>query len=147
VQPLKNFSTFKEPEGSLPHSKETSNCLYPKPDQSSKYHPIITLQDPSSHYPPTYLPSGLFISGFPPITCMHSSSPPHLCHMSCPSHPPWLDQSDYTEQKVQVMQISSPFLPQSSVLCSQTPSVHVPPMSDTKLSSHSEPRAKLVLDN
>jgi hypothetical protein len=33
-----------------------------------------------------------FLLVFPPISYMNVSSP-HLCYMSCPSHPPWLDQS------------------------------------------------------
>jgi hypothetical protein len=33
------------------------------------------------------LPSVLFPFGFPPISYMHSSSPPHSCYMPCPSHP------------------------------------------------------------
>jgi hypothetical protein len=30
-----------EPEGSLPCSQEPSTSLYPAPDQSSPYHPIL----------------------------------------------------------------------------------------------------------
>jgi hypothetical protein len=48
------------------------------------------------------LPSGLFPSGFPTnILC----SPPHSCYMPCPSHPPWLDNSNYTWRRVQVMKL------------------------------------------
>jgi hypothetical protein len=32
-----------EPEGSLPYSQELSSCSYPEPDQSSLYHPILSL--------------------------------------------------------------------------------------------------------
>jgi hypothetical protein len=32
-----------EPEGSLPCSEEPSIDLYPEPDRSNSYHPIITL--------------------------------------------------------------------------------------------------------
>jgi hypothetical protein len=35
-----------EPEGSSPHSQELFTCSYPEPDQSSPYHPILSLQDP-----------------------------------------------------------------------------------------------------
>jgi hypothetical protein len=40
------------------------------------------------------LPSGLFPSGFPINTYIHSCSP-HSCYMPCPSHPSWLDPSNY----------------------------------------------------
>jgi hypothetical protein len=32
-----------QPEGSLPHSQESSTGPYPEPDQSSSYHPILIL--------------------------------------------------------------------------------------------------------
>jgi hypothetical protein len=32
-----------EPEGSLPYSQEPSTDLYPEPDQSNPYHPILFL--------------------------------------------------------------------------------------------------------
>jgi hypothetical protein len=38
---------FTEPEGSLPHSQELSNCPYNEPHQSSKYHLIMPLRDQS----------------------------------------------------------------------------------------------------
>jgi hypothetical protein len=30
-----------------------------------------------------------------------------LCYMSCPSHPPWLDHSNYTRRRVQAMKCYS----------------------------------------
>jgi hypothetical protein len=33
------------------------------------------------------------------------SCSPHTCYMPCPSHPPRLDLSDYTWQRVQVMKL------------------------------------------
>jgi hypothetical protein len=30
---------------------------------------------------------------------------PHSCYMLCPSHPPWLDHSDYTWRRAQVMKL------------------------------------------
>jgi hypothetical protein len=50
------------------------------------------------------LPSSLFPSGFSTNILMHSSSP-HLCYMSYPSHPPWLDYSNYTWKRVEVMKL------------------------------------------
>jgi hypothetical protein len=32
-----------ELEGSLPRSQQSSNIPYPKPDQSSQYHPMLFL--------------------------------------------------------------------------------------------------------
>jgi hypothetical protein len=52
-----------------------------------------------------------FILAFPPISWMHSSST-HSCYMSCPSHPPWLDHSNYAWRRVQAIFSSAP--------CSQT---------------------------
>jgi hypothetical protein len=61
--------------------------------------------------------------------------------MPCPSHPPWLDHSNYVWQRVQVMKLLIMQFPQfllwhhlssdiifSSAPCSQTPSVSVPPL-------------------
>jgi hypothetical protein len=50
------------------------------------------------------LPSRLFPSGFPPIFYRQSSAP-HSCYMPCQSNPPWLDNSNYTWRRVQVMNI------------------------------------------
>jgi hypothetical protein len=60
---------FMEPRGSLPCSQEPSTGPHPEPDQSNPYHPILSLEDPSWYYPPTYvsvfLVVGLFLSGVP----------------------------------------------------------------------------------
>jgi hypothetical protein len=50
------------------------------------------------------LPSGSFLLAFPPMARMHSSSL-HLCYIFCPSHPPWLDHSNYTWRRVKVMKL------------------------------------------
>jgi hypothetical protein len=42
-----------------------------------------------------------FILASPPISCMHSSVR-HSCYMSCTSHLPWLNYSNYAWQRVQV---------------------------------------------
>jgi hypothetical protein len=59
---------FMEPEGSLPRSKQLSNCTYPQPEQSSPQHSILSLKVPIlmlSIYLRLGLPSGLFPSRFP----------------------------------------------------------------------------------
>jgi hypothetical protein len=54
----------------------------------------------------THLRLGLlvisFLLTFPPISCMHYSST-HSCYMPNESHPPWLDNSNYTLRRVQIM--------------------------------------------
>jgi hypothetical protein len=50
------------------------------------------------------LPSGLFPLAFLPVTYIRSASP-HSCHMSCPPHPPRLDNSNYTWRRVQIMKL------------------------------------------
>jgi hypothetical protein len=78
------------PEGSLSYSQEPSTGLYPEPDQSSLYHPILS---PKIHFniihPPMSLchspPSGLFPSGFP-TNILYAFLFPHPCYVHCPSH-------------------------------------------------------------
>jgi hypothetical protein len=50
-------------------------------------------------HPPMFRSSNWSLSSW----VSHQSSSPHSCYMSCPSHPPWLDHSNYTWQKVKVM--------------------------------------------
>jgi hypothetical protein len=45
-----------------------------------------------------------FLPAFPPIFYMHASSS-HSCYMPCPSHPPWLDHSNYTGRRVKVTKL------------------------------------------
>jgi hypothetical protein len=47
--------------------------------------------------------SGLFPSGFPTNVLYANLLLSHSCYMPCPSHPPWLDHSNYTWRKIQVM--------------------------------------------
>jgi hypothetical protein len=101
----RNSQYFVELEGLLSRSQEPSPVPNPKPQQSRPHHLILSLQDPSWHYPPTYVSVFLvicFLLAFPPITDIISS---HSCHMPCPSHPPWLHHSKYTWRRVQVMKL------------------------------------------
>jgi hypothetical protein len=50
------------------------------------------------------LPSSLFPSGFP-TKILNAFLFPHSCYIPCPSHAPWLDRSNYTWRKVQVMKL------------------------------------------
>jgi hypothetical protein len=82
-----------EREDSLPHPQELSTCPYPGPDQSSRHYPILSLQD--QYYPLTYV--FIFLAFLSP--------PPLSCYMPHPSHPPRLDYSNYTWQKVQIKKL------------------------------------------
>jgi hypothetical protein len=76
-----------EPEGSLPHSQEPSIGLYPEPDQfSPPHHPIVSLQDPVSYHPPTYVLA--FRLALSPIIYMRSYFP---IRATCPAHVIHLD--------------------------------------------------------
>jgi hypothetical protein len=59
---------------------------------------------------------------------------PHACYLPCPSHPPWLDHSNYVWEEYKLWSSSLCNLPSfhlssdqifSSAPCSQTPSVCV----------------------
>jgi hypothetical protein len=60
-----------EPEGSLPCSQQLSTGPFPEPDRSSPYHPIPSLQDPTTHVL-VFLVVSFFLA-FPPIPYIHSS--------------------------------------------------------------------------
>jgi hypothetical protein len=94
--------------GALPHSQELLTCLYPKPEQSSPYHPYhhskINLNIIHHLYILVFLVLMVsFLLAFPSITYIHSSSP-HSCYMPRSSHPR-LDHSNYTRQRVQVKKL------------------------------------------
>jgi hypothetical protein len=75
---------FMEPEGSLPHSQELPTCPCPEPDQFSRYHPILSLQDPRCTHLYLGLPSGLFTSDFRTnnlLTFLFSPT-----YATCPDH-------------------------------------------------------------
>jgi hypothetical protein len=96
------------------------------------------------------LPSGLFPSGLPTKTF------PHACHMSRPPHPPWFKHPNNTRWRIPAMKFHHfaifstislpPFQIQisSSTLCSQEPSVYVPPSKwETKFRTYTVQLAKL----
>jgi hypothetical protein len=79
-----------EPEGSLPHSQQPANCLYPESERSSpcppshlsKIHFNIILSTPGSS------------KWYPSLKLPHKNpvykSLPHTCHMPCPSQFSWI---------------------------------------------------------
>jgi hypothetical protein len=82
------------------------NSPYPEPDQSSPYHPTLSLRCIlilSTHLH-LGLPSVLFPSEFP-TKILYTFLFPHWCYMPCPSHPSWLGHSNYVWRGVQVMKL------------------------------------------
>jgi hypothetical protein len=83
---------------------------------------------------------------------------PHSCDMPCPSHPSWLDNSNYTWAKTTSYEppryaVFSKLPPLhlssvqifSSALRSRTPSVYVPPLlSEIKFQTHTQSQAKFL---
>jgi hypothetical protein len=105
AQLLKNFPAFMKPKVSLPcWWQEPSTDPYPETDQSSPDQPILSLLRSVfilySHLRPGLL-SGVLPTGFATKNCMHFSSP-QACYISCPSHPSWLDRSNYIWRTVRV---------------------------------------------
>ena len=81
-----------EPEGSWTYSQQPSTCPYPEPKQSNPY-PIPFL---NIHFniilPSMPCSANRFLSlGFPHQNPARTSSLPHTCHTSRPSHFSWLD--------------------------------------------------------
>jgi hypothetical protein len=85
---------FMAPESSSPCSQESSTIL----SQIDPLHTINTFSLRSILILPTHLylglRSGLFLSSFPPQYPICIPFLPHSCYMPCPSHPPWLDDSN-----------------------------------------------------
>jgi hypothetical protein len=71
----RNSQHFMEPEGSLLCSQEPSTGPYPEPDQSNPYHPILS----KIHFYISQSPTSSLLV-FPPISLMHSYSPPFVLH-------------------------------------------------------------------
>jgi hypothetical protein len=92
---------FKAPKSLLPCSQEPSTGPCPVHTTASYFLTSILIL---SIHLRLGLPSGLFTSGSPQISYMHSFSP-HSCYMLCPSHPPWLYHSNYIWWRVKAMKL------------------------------------------
>jgi hypothetical protein len=128
-------SNFKQPEGSSPCPQEPSTGPYPEPDRSSPYHTIPFYLCKIHFFNIVHLPTSLssywslsfWLSHQYPIPIR-----PHLCYMPCPSHPSWLDHSNYVWRWVQVMKllimqfppVSRHFIPPRSKYSPQRPVMH-----------------------
>jgi hypothetical protein len=100
VQLLKNFPAFYGTRRlitvftrALHWSLSWARSIQSIPSHSVSLRSILTLSTDLR----LGLPSGLFPSGYP--TCIPLR--PNSCYMPCPSHPPWLDHSNYTWRRVQ----------------------------------------------
>jgi hypothetical protein len=85
---------FMEPDGSSPCSQEPSIGPYPEPDRSSPSH-LRSILILSTHLR-LGLPSRLFPSCSPTNIVYAFLFSPLSCYIPCPSHPPWLDHSNFT---------------------------------------------------
>jgi hypothetical protein len=77
---------------------------HPIQNHVSKSH---TIPKSWQYYLPTYVlffAVVSFLLDFPPKSYMHSSSS-HAFHMPCPSHPLWLEHSNYTWRRAQVIKL------------------------------------------
>jgi hypothetical protein len=98
---------FIKPKGSLPCSKGPSpvpilsqiNPVHTTPSCLSKIHSNIILP-PTSRSSQWSLSFWLSHQNYICISLL-----PQSCYMPCPSHPPWLDNSNYTWWTIQVMKL------------------------------------------
>jgi hypothetical protein len=85
-QPVKQFPSFKEPEGSLPHSQQLAICPHAEPDQSISTHPLHFLKiNCNIILPSTPISSKSSLSFRPPHQTLYATllSP---VRATCPAH-------------------------------------------------------------
>jgi hypothetical protein len=104
VQPLKNFPALY---GIRRLITVFTTALHwslscARSTQSIPSHPIFLRSN--LKLPTTYVLVFVVGSSFWRPSYVHSSSP-HSCYMLCPSHPPWLDNSNYVWRGAQVMKL------------------------------------------
>jgi hypothetical protein len=94
-----------EPEGSIPHSQEPSTGPYPELYQSNPHHPILKIHFDIVHTPTSW--SSQWSLSFWLSHQYSTSIPllPYSCYMPRQSNPSWLDHSNYTWRRVQVMKL------------------------------------------
>jgi hypothetical protein len=97
---------FMEPKGSIPYSQEPYTGPYPEAYQSNPHYSILSKIHFDTVDPPMSWSSqwslSFWLSHQYPISIPLL---PHSCYMSRPSHPSWLDHSNYTWRRVQVMKL------------------------------------------
>jgi hypothetical protein len=100
AQILKNLSIFY----GTPKFNYKNSPLFPI---LGRMNPIHTIPYRSSYYNTTYVLVFQVVSlplAFPPTCYIHTWSP-HGCYMPCPSHAPWLDDSNSIWRRVQFMKL------------------------------------------
>jgi hypothetical protein len=106
AQILKNFSAFYGTRRfttpftrALHWSLSWARSIHTIPSHLSKIHFNIVYQPTfwSSQWSPSFRLSRQYPICIPLL--------PHSCYMPCPSYPPWLDQSNYTWRRVQIMKL------------------------------------------
>jgi hypothetical protein len=91
------------------------------------------------------LPSGLFHSGFPTNILYAFLFSPHSCYLLHPSHPPWLDYSNYTWRRVQLMKLLIMQFSPTSLLTSSLfgPNILLNTLFSNTLSLRSSPNVRI----
>jgi hypothetical protein len=106
VQPLKNLPAFYETWRFIAAFEWALN-RYPSWSRQIQSIQLYPSNINLNIIPPTYVLVFLavsFLLAYTPLTYMRSSSP-NSCYMLCPSHPPSLDNSNYTERRVKGMML------------------------------------------
>jgi hypothetical protein len=151
-QPLTKFPALYRTKGLLPYLQELSTCLYPEPDQSRPYHPILSPRSILILSTLLFicLPSGLF----PPVfaTYMHFSFISFLLHALLisssftSSYELYLAKStSYKAPCYAVFSILPSLHPSSFQIFSSTHLLKHPPlMSETKFWTLTEPKSSTL---